>query len=82
MEESQNCANPQKNENQILTNSRLVALLPVCNKIFERLHIIRCLTLSGINILLPNQSRLFIGVSCINQLLSILTASFPLLTKE
>lgn len=37
MEESQNCANPQKNEKQILANSRLVALLPVCNKIFERL---------------------------------------------
>ena len=61
-----------KNDKQILSNYRLVSLLPVCSKIFERLiynsmykHI------SDNNLLSPNQSGFRTGDSCINQLLSI-----------
>ena len=78
---SQCCANPQKNDKQILSIYRPVSLLPVCSKIFERLiynSIYKHITDN--NLLSPSQSDFRTGGSCINQL--ILTISFTVLMKE
>ena len=39
MEESQHCTSSYKNDKQLIKNYRLVSLLPVCGKIFEKIII-------------------------------------------
>ena len=62
----------KKNDKQILSNYRPVSLLPVYNKISERLiYNLEYKHISDNNLLSPNQSGFRTGDSCINQLLSI-----------
>ena len=62
----------KKGDKQILKNYRSISLLPVCDKIFEKL------ILNGMfkffienDLILPNQSGFKSEASCINQLLTI-----------
>ena len=62
----------KKGDKQILKNYRLVSLLPICGKIFERLIFNELFNfLLENNLISPNQSGFKPGDSCINQLLSI-----------
>ena len=62
----------KKGDKQILKNYRLVSLLPICGKIFERLIFNELFNvLLENNLISPNQSGFKPGNSCINQLLSI-----------
>ena len=59
-------------DKQILKNYSPVSSLPICGKIFERLIFNELLHfLLENNLILPNQSGVKPGDSCINQLLSI-----------
>ena len=62
----------KKGDKQFLKNYRLIALLPVCGKIFEKLILNKIFKIFIENDLSsPNQSGFKPGDSCINQLLSI-----------
>ena len=62
----------KKDDKQILKNYRLISLLPVCGKIFEKLIFNKMFKFFIENDLIsPNQSGFKPGDSCINQLLSI-----------
>ena len=62
----------KKGDKQILKNYRLVSLLPICGKIFERLIFKELFHfLLENNLISPNQFGFKPGNSCINQLLSI-----------
>ena len=61
-----------KGDKQTLKNYRLVSLLPICGKIFERLIFNKMFRFFLDNKLITmNQSGFKPGNSCINQLLSI-----------
>ena len=62
----------KKGDKQFLKNYRLISLLPVCGKIFEKLILNKIFKFFIENDLSsPNQSGFKPGDSCINQLLSI-----------
>ena len=62
----------KKDDKQILENYRLVSLLPVCAKIFEKIIYNRIFEYHiENNLITENQSGFKPGDSCINQLLSI-----------
>ena len=62
----------KKNDKQCIKNYRLVSLLPICSKIFERLLFNELYRFFSENDLLASiQSSFRPGDSCINQLLSI-----------
>ena len=62
----------KKDDKQILKNYRLVSLLPICTKIFERIIYNRIFEyLIENNLITEIQSGFKPGDSCINQLLSI-----------
>ena len=62
----------KKDDKRNVKNYRLVSLLLICGKIFERLiYNVMYDFLSDNNLLSPNQSGFRSGDSCINQLLSI-----------
>ena len=62
----------KKDDKQNLKNYRLVSLLPICGKFFERLIFNEMFSFFlADNLLAPNQSGFKPGDSCINQLLSI-----------
>ena len=62
----------KKGDKQLIQNYRLVSLLPICGKIFEKL-IFNALFkyLENNNLLKPRQSWFHSGDSCVHQLLSI-----------
>ena len=62
----------KKGDKQTIKSDRPVSLLPICEKIFERLLYDTMFDfLSKNNLLSPNQSGFRPGDSCINQVLSI-----------
>ena len=62
----------KKGDKQLLQNYRPVSLLPVCNKIFERIAFNPMLGfLEGNNLLCPHQSGFRSSDSCQGQLLSV-----------
>ena len=62
----------KKGNKQSLENYRLISLLPICSKIFERLIYNEMFTsFTENNLISPNQSGFRPGDSCVNQLLAI-----------
>ena len=62
----------KKGNKQILNNYRLVSLLPICRKLFERIIFDTFFQHLAVKKLLnPNQSGYIPGDSCIHQLISI-----------
>ena len=62
----------EKGSKQRLKSYRPISLLPICNKIFERLIYNEMYTFfTENNLISPNQSRFRPGDSCVNQLLAI-----------
>ena len=61
----------KKGNKQSLKNYRLISLLPICSKIFERLIYNEMFTFATENNLIsPNQSGFRSGESCVDQLLA------------
>ena len=72
MEESQCSSSTQKSDKQSLKNYRLISLLPILGKSFERIiynTIFEYLTTN--ELISDNQSGFKLGDSCVNQILSI-----------
>ena len=73
----------KKGDKQVLKNYRPVSLLPICEKIFERLIFNEMFIFQlENNLVLPNQSGFKPGDSCINQLLSITHEIFQSFDEE